>query len=493
MVMGKRYVHFSIVRGTGLSKRGRGRVLPEGVLEASSPIVRTGPIARPDYGRPSRARLAWARLLRIISVSHILALADQVVVSGASFLTMILVARWTDAAHLGIFAIAISVLAVPIAIQHSLVVQPYMIRRHDQRRSAGERASCALIQTAILSVAGFLLLTAAAQSLSAFGGPPEVRQTAWAVAALLPLVMGKELVRNLAFADLHAGRALGLDMAAASIQLAALAGLVWTGRMSLLAVFVVIGASCALVTAAVLYLTRATFAFHLRSFRPLLEESWNIGKWLSVSRLAFLVQGYATYWLVGAVAGATMTGIYAACMNVVGLANPLILGLYNVLAPKSVLAWKESGAAGLRRSTVNDALLLAGLMSLFCLFIFFTGETAMQLFYGGGEYQGYGNIIDVLALATLVAAAGLPASNALASIERVGWGAAVSGTSAVLHVGLVFWLMTKWGLLGATFGMLVANSIWTLARWTAILRLVPRVEQDRVKIDREPVATCVPK
>jgi len=69
---------------------------------------------------------------------------------------------------------------------------------------------------------------------------------------------------------------------------------------------------------------------------------------------------------------------------------------------------------------------------------------------------------------------GFPASNALASMERPRPIAAVTGGAAVLNVVFVWWLMTEWGLLGAAYGLLAANLVWTAGRWIAFLVLRPR-------------------
>jgi len=71
---------------------------------------------------------AWKSLRRLISGSHVLSLLDQAVVSATSFVTLIIVARWTDPAQLGAFAIGMSMMGVLALLQHSLVSLPYSIQ-----------------------------------------------------------------------------------------------------------------------------------------------------------------------------------------------------------------------------------------------------------------------------------------------------------------------------------------------------------------------------
>ncbi len=62
--------------------------------------------------------------------THALALADQAVVSGTSFLTMVVVGRSTSASELGLYSIASSLLVASVTIQDSLISLPYTIQRH---------------------------------------------------------------------------------------------------------------------------------------------------------------------------------------------------------------------------------------------------------------------------------------------------------------------------------------------------------------------------
>jgi Na+-driven multidrug efflux pump len=78
----------------------------------------------------------------------------------------------------------------------------------------------------------------------------------------------------------------------------------------------------------------------------------------------------------------------------------------------------------------------------------------------------------VLAFATVVSALALPAANGLAAMERPRPSAAVAVASAVVHVVLVWWMMTEWGLLGAAYAVLAARMVGTLGRWIVFLMLV---------------------
>jgi O-antigen/teichoic acid export membrane protein len=410
----------------------------------------------------------------LISGVHTLALADQAVVSAASFLTMVIIGRGTDSSQLGAYAIAISVLASSFTIQGSLITLPYSIQRHRPLGTPAEHAGSALAHSGLLAAGIVTLLAATALGLFAGRAQAELVAMTWVLAGVAPFALFREFCRRFSFTHLQLGHALMLDLAVATIQLSVLGWLGWTGRMSAVTACGALGLSCGLAAFGWLYLARADFAIRRDQLRATLAQSWDLGKWLFVNQIMVQVQRYITYWLSMVIAGAAVTGVYAACMSVVSFANPLTFGLGNILTPRSVLAWKEGGAAGLRRQAIRDALLFGAAMAPFCLLVMLAGDDVMRFLYHGGEYEGHGHAVTVLAFAAFASAIGMPASNALASMERPREIFCVGAAGAALTVILVWWLMTEWGLLGAAYGLLAGNVVGSVGLWGAFLALVPQ-------------------
>ena len=83
-----------------------------------------------------------------------------------------------------------------------------------------------------------------------------------------------------------------------------------------------LGAGCAFPTVIWLYHARVEFAVRLQQVQMALKQTWALGKWLLIGRITVQVQGYVAYWLAAALGGAAITGVYAACMSIIGFANP---------------------------------------------------------------------------------------------------------------------------------------------------------------------------
>jgi O-antigen/teichoic acid export membrane protein len=429
-------------------------------------------------------------LLRLISGSHVLAWADQAVVSATSFVALIMIGRWTDASQLGAYAIGSSVLALLLAAQESLITRPYSIQLNRPVGTPAEHAFSSLILSFLVSAAAVLLLTTAALALDAFDVRPKWTSIVWLLAAATPPVLTREFARRLSFAHLRLRQVLMLDLAVSALNVVALVSLGFTGRLSAVTAFAALSLSCGVGAAGWLYLARAQFAFRLSHIGATLKQSVGLGKWLLSGQLALQVQGYMTYWLSTVLAGVAVTGIFTACMSIVSLSNPALFGFYNILTPKSVHALRAGGPAGLRRQAALDSLLLAAVMTCFCIFVALAGQQVMDILYPGAEYTGNGHILVVLALAALAAAIGVPASIALASAERARAVAVVMIATAGLNVTLVWSLMANWGLLGAAYGMLIAEAVGALGRWLVFLVLVSNVRTQRPDADgHEPTQT----
>jgi O-antigen/teichoic acid export membrane protein len=404
-----------------------------------------------------------------------MALIDQTVVSGTSFLTTILIGRWCGVDELGIYSLGLSMLVSWACVQESLIALPYTIYWHRSvQETRSEYAGSVLIHQGLLSALAVVVLAVAAVLLRLTGAVPGLTTVTGVLAAVMPFALLREFGRRFAFAHLHMTKALMLDLAVAAMQLAGLGWLALSGALSATTAFVAFGAACAVTGTVWLYLASGSFVIRGGQVWRTMQRSWGLGKWLFASQVALFVQGYISYWLLAWTVGTTATGVYAACMTVVLFSNPLILGLSNILAPRAALAFAQGGGAKLRRGVFRDTLLLGAAMTLFCAVVLFAGEDVMRLLYHGQQYEGHGHTVTVLALAMLASAVGMPAANGLTTIERPDAIFRTALFAVVLSVVLIWFMVAKWGLAGAAYGFLVGNVAASVGRWVVFLGLVPR-------------------
>lgn len=417
-----------------------------------------------------------ATLAKMIRSAQALAVADQVVVSGASFAATLFVGR-SHSAALGEYSIAVSIVALVLAVQNALVLLPFTIRQH---RADGEEivdpADALALSTLLAAVATgacFLgsLILALATAQTAFAS------LALMLAIVLPFVVVREFARRYALARLRMGVVLALDVAAAALQVTALAVLSMWGAANAVTACAALGIACALPALAWRLTAREDLGWRVHKIRQSAARSWALGKWLILWQITAQVQSYVVYWLSIAIAGAAMTGVYAACVSIIAFANPVVFGLANVLTPKLAQAWQRGGSAGICKEAQKNALLIGALVAIFCVIVAVAGESVMHVLFPGDEYSGQGAVLTVLAFALLATSIGMPASNALASMERPRAIVVVGGLGAAATVVLTAIFMSGWGLLGAAYGYLAGCIIGATGRWVAFLA-VSRREHD---------------
>jgi O-antigen/teichoic acid export membrane protein len=186
-----------------------------------------------------------------------------------------------------------------------------------------------------------------------------------------------------------------------------------------------------------------------------------------------VTQVQITYWLVAAIAGTAATGVYAACMSVAGLANPMITGLSNPMFTKAASAYAQGGIGRLRREALKDALLLGAATTAFCIVILLFGADIMRLLFRSGDYAVNDAVIVSLALWQLAAAIGVPASNALSVMDRSRENFYHGLAGLLLSTALVLALLVGWGALGAALGLLAGSAARSATRWWSLWRASP--------------------
>jgi len=411
----------------------------------------------------------------IVSDTHILALTDQAVVSAASFLTTVIIGRFTQPSELGLYSIGLALLASCLCIQEALISTPYAVQRHQFPGTTADRAGASLAQTGILAALAAAAMSVTACGLSAAGAGDQLVLLFWALTGIAPLLIMREFARRFAFAHLRVAQALILDTAAAVIQLTALIWLAANGQISAVTAYAAIGGAGALTGFLWLYIARAGIRVRPDGIPAAAKQSWGLGKWLFVTQLIGLLQSSLVYWLVAWLGGTMAAGIYTACMSIALFLNPLILGASNILTPSSAFAWTEGGGERLRRESIRVSLGLGALLALFCAAVVLFGDLAMHFLYPSKDYAGQGHTVTVLALAMLVMALGTPAISALTSMERpraIFW----SGLWATaVTVVVLCSLMPNFGLVGAAYGVLAGNLVRTAVRWISFLSLVSTV------------------
>lgn len=428
-------------------------------------LPRTSPDARPAP-RYLSSGPKWLRGVgRWLGRATNLSILDQGIVSAASFLTTLLVGRIAGAEQLGIYALASTIAVMAAAIQTALVSIPYTIYSHrltprGQRVAAGSSlVFCAA--AAVLMAAGLLAASLLAVGL---GDRSPLTAVLLTLAAAMPCLLLREFVRRYVFAHLRIGLALLLDAGVVALQVGGLFLLVAGGWLSAVTAYVVLAIASGTVAAAGLLKLRRHFRLQRARLLPELCRNWRLGRWVVASHAAAMFQTYAVHWLLALLLGAASTGVFAACMTLLLLANPLMIGIGNVLEAKAAHAWAKHGRPGLRRVVWSTTALVGGALAVYCLTIMVVGGPLVAWLYDGPQYEGQAATVAVLALSALVGSLDLGAAHGLRVLERADLSFRASVLSLLVTLIGGATLIGSMGTLGGALAVCAGNIAGAVAR-----------------------------
>jgi O-antigen/teichoic acid export membrane protein len=346
-------------------------------------------------------------------------LIDQSLVSGIRFLTTILIGSFCGAAELGNYAIGFSILMVLHAVQMSVFSRPYTIYVH--RQTDGQRAALAgsvLLHFAVFCAFSSAALSVAAGLLGVLQIESSLTPILWTLAAAAPVILLRDHARQFYFAHLHVGAATTLDVIATIIQLLGLLYLAWTGQLTAATAIAVMAVACAAAAMAWMWMARDMIRFEMARVLSDFRRHWKVGRWDCASELTFTVQIQGVTWLIALFLGSSSVGVYAACMTIIQLANPLLLGMNSVLVPKTAKVFAQNGLSALRTMVQTTTLVIGTMTAMFAGVALIWGPEILRLLYRGNGFVIDDVVIAVLLLGLCVEVLGMGCENALWAIER---------------------------------------------------------------------------
>ena len=290
-------------------------------------------------------------------MSPLIAIFDQGIVSGSSFVTSVFLGRICGEEALGLYSLGFTLLILVRGVQESLVLTPYTIHSAqlpNRRRAAYTGSS--LMHGGLAALASALVLGVVAVAISRSIDSPRLAPVLGMLAALLPLMLLRECARKFLFAELHVGRALLFDAAVAGGQLALIGWLSATARLSAVTALAAMGAACGLAAFAWLVASRHRLRMRRRSVVADWGRNWLLGRWIFAEHVCGIANAYSPYWLLALWLGPAATGEFAAAMTIVLLSNPFIIGLGNLLGPLTARAFAAGGVTEyvLQRGASSD-------------------------------------------------------------------------------------------------------------------------------------------
>ena len=283
--------------------------------------------------------------------------------------------------------------------------------------------------------------------------------------------MLRDYVRRLCFAGILMKTALAIDCCVAVLQVGGLLVLWQLGLLSPDRAYWVVGGACGAAALAWITWERKQFALRIGQAVADFLRNWSFAKWVFASGLLWDVSMNLYPWFLAAFHGTGSTGTWAACLGVVSLGNPALLGIQNYLGPRIMHYRAANGSEMLHGFIFRVSAAFCGLVMVFCLALWLFGDRLVVLVYGA-QYAGNGLVVAVMALNLVVSASVFAFSRGLFAIERTDVDFTINTVALGLLLTVGIWLVRSFGPLGAALGLLLTNSVMSAVKCTVFSLLV---------------------
>lgn len=332
--------------------------------------------------------------------NNVWALADQVLISGTNFVTMILLARGLNsAAAFGAFVLVHSILLFANSIQSALVTQPHNVlgvARHgaDYVRYT---SSSAVNQLAI--TLAFISLVAIAWGSSLW--------FEWSVAPLLlamvPAVFAwqiQEFMRRVLYTESRTSMAFAIDIIAYGGQTAAITAFWWRGGLSGSLALYSIALASALAALVGLWQLRRSLDWQFDL--AVTKENWHFGKWLAGG---YIVGNWCSsqllIFLAAGLLGTWAAGILRAIHTIFGPMRILAQAFSTTLPIRLANTLENQGVRAFRRDVAYAFLVATPLLGVYCLFVGLLSGHILTFAFGV-KYAGHEYVLMLYSAAAFV-------------------------------------------------------------------------------------------
>jgi len=378
-------------------------------------------------------------------------LIDQGFVSLGGFVINVVLARAILPADYGTFAIIYGTLLLLQVINTTLVYYPLTISMAARNTDRNQLLSDAFL---LLSALMAVMAAAVAVGLWSFGeGKLIVSVLSWFL-----LWQVQEYLRRVLFAEFRHQVAILGDAISYLGQGAIVVLLMAANAITLPRVFLAMAATSAV--AALIQFVQ--IKVRLRRPESLIRTSaafWKIGGWSLVSSVVITLRTYGLFWFVAVMLGRASAAEFQAALNVVNLANPIMLGLCNII-PQTVAHQFEENRSGAWRSAAQYATLGFVPTILYYGVVVVAPNSILTLFYGAqSHYDTIGRPLAVLAVAFALNYVTEIICSFLHGINSAREALKINLVGSVLTLALAVPLTNIMGWIGVCVALLVANAV----------------------------------
>lgn len=347
---------------------------------------------------------------------HILALSDQAIVSGANFLTSMVLARGLTLSEFGRYSLLWMAVLFGANIQMSLIIAPMMSIGPIQRRLSEKSYLGSILTFQLVFALGLTTLLAVTLGVLRVAG--NSIDSSWIIPILATNIAFQlqDFVRRTFFYQNRLFAAVSNDCISYIGQLAVI-GIFMRLHMLSVKNILWINALTSLVAILVAAPMMPLPIFRAKVLWATLKRNWQSARYLLAATIMQWTSGNFFVLIAPLFMGVSAVGAMRACQSIMNTTNIWMQGLENSLPSEASRIMIKAGAPGLKRYIVRALALLGGLTGLIVLIINLAPEFWLKLIYGP-HLKGYGFVLRAYGVISLLTVLTLPLRAGLRSMEK---------------------------------------------------------------------------
>jgi O-antigen/teichoic acid export membrane protein len=241
-------------------------------------------------------------------------------------------------------------------------------------------------------------------------------------------------------------------------QVVVLAVMIGYVPLTLAHVFVVMAGTSGLAALVQLSQQRLTF-FPAPGIRDVVKDYWSIGSWSLANNVIWTMRVQLFPWALAMLHGPALAGLFQSALNVLNVANPVIIGLCNIIpqiAAKALAQGKETAWRAIR------SYVLIGIppMLLYYAAVFIIPAFILGVIYGPNwPHEELVTALRILAVAAIMNYAAEMICAYLHGVDEARLALVVNGIGTAAVVAFAFPLTMAFGLNGAAAAFAVAAAV----------------------------------
>ncbi len=387
------------------------------------------------------------------------ALLDQALVSGANFVTGVLLARFLGLKEYGVFAMAWLVVLFFGSIQQSFIIAPLqtLLPKREQEERASLRTSLFLIQLCMGLLAMLLTWGFCHLSKTLFLDQTPLGTLTLVLPITVFTFLMNEYFRKLFFSEGRQTTALILDLISYGTQILGLLLVASAGELDLRRALIIIASSNSISTAYGLMRSHGLSA-DFRHFTRHLKEISSYSGWLIGTSLLQWCSGNFFIITAGGLLGPAPVGAIRMAQNVVGVLNILFLAMENFIPSNAARIYQQQGLRYLY-TYLRQVMFLAGAATLAALsLIMVFAREIIGMLYGAG-FEQYDDVLFGFSILYVFVFTGLPLRYFIRTIEKnrdIFVSYVLSAGTSLLLAGPI---VSSFGIAGVIAGLVIAQVI----------------------------------